>query len=352
MYKHPTLIVIIMGRKSFPRKTNCPKKQKTPNIEELLLNPNTLDNYNESRYSPDSLRNLRKELKDAITKIYSKYILRFIQIKEIRLSLQDPIVAIQSEELVIEKNYCNELTQKVKQLVHLDSLTDIYYTFCKSVVYFMSQVNKELQGLPALPGLQLICLIEAYQVVLNSARELSKVTSGIFENQPSYISCEKVTKLAFLDQVLKNFQHPNVESPLFSQFQTIENDLTELADYVKGLDRQSKNSSKALIPASYEKSLDEIVSFINGKEKKVNRRRMVSKASTAENSGSPFRQRSLEKLWTSMEEGREEKSSSVDKEIKEFQAKLESARPLFQRLKPSLSEEWLKKIKSQIVKNN
>lgn len=339
-----------MGRKSFERKTNCPKKQKTPNIEELLLNHHTLDNFNENRYSPDSLRNLRKELKDAITNIYSKYIHRFIQIKQLHASLQDPLTEIPYEELIIEKNYCNELTQKVKQLVHLDSLTDIYYTFCKSVVFFMSEIKTELQELPCMSTLQIVCLIQAYQVVLNSARELCKVTSGIFENQPSYITCENVTKLAFLDRVLKQFQFSLPESQLLTQFRRIEKDLNELSDYVKGLDKKSKSSNKALIPTCYEKSLDEIVSFINGKEKKGNRRRRVSKASTAETSGSPIRQKSFDTFCNSMEEL--EKSSLIDKEINEFKAKLENIKPLFVRYKPSLSEEWLNKIRSQIMKYN
>lgn len=343
-----------MGRKSNQRKPNRPRKQKSSNIEDLLLTQHSIDSFLESRYSPDSLRGLRKELKDAITKIYSKFLHRFTQIKDLRTSLQDPYTLIPTEDLVIEKNYCNELTQKVKQLVHLDSLTDIYYTFCKSVIYFTSQINTELQSLsPSDPNLHLICLVEAYKVVQNSARELSKVTSGIFENQPNYITCENVTKLAFLDRVLKGYKDlisRTENSEILKEVKIIQKDLLELAENVNGLDKQSKGHGKNLIqPGGSEKTLDEIVSFINGStrdEKKVTRRRRVSKASTAETSGSPFRQRSLEILWTSLEE--KEKSNSMDKEVKEFQAKLDCAKPLFHRLKPSLSEDWLKKIRSQL----
>ena len=40
----------------------------------------------------------------------------------------------------------------------------------------------------------------------------------------------------------------------------------------------------------------------------------------------------------------------IDQEVKEFQEKLESSKPLSQRMKPSLSEEWLIKIRSLILK--
>ena len=340
-----------MGRKSNQRTKNRLRKQSSTNIEDLILTHNYPDSYLESRYSPDSLRNLRKELKDAITKIYSKYIQNFCKIKEDRLSREDPFILIPAEELIIEKNYCNELTQKVKQLVHLDSLTDIYYTYCKSVVQFMSQISKEIQEIPS-STLQLSCVLEAYKVIQNSSRELSKVTSGIFENQPAYISCDNITKLAFLDRVIKQIPQPFADCTLSAEFRLIEKDLKDLATYVDSVKRPCKLQTRSFADSSVqEKSIDEIVNFIDGREeKKVVRRRRVSKASTAETSGSPFRQSPMEKLWTSMEE--KEKSSSLDKEIKEFQAKLESARPLFQRLKPSLSEEWIKKIRSQILKNN
>jgi hypothetical protein len=130
----------------------------------------------------------------------------------------------------------------------------------------------------------------------------------------------------------------------------MEKELKDLAECVETFNKQNKTQAKASSDCfAVEKTIDEIVSFINGGPgKKGNRRRRVSKASTAETSGSPFRQRSLEKIWTALEE----KSNSIDKEVREFQAKLESTQPLFQRLKPSLSEEWIKKIRGQIIKNN
>ena len=255
-----------MGRKSNQRKKNRQRKQSSTNIEDLILTHNYPDSYLESRYSPDSLRNLRKELKDAITKIYSKYIHRFCQIKELRISLADPYILIPAEELIIEKNYCNELTQKVKQLVHLDSLTDIYYTYCKSVVTFMSQISKEIQEIPT-STLQLSCVLEAYKVIQNSSRELSKVTSGIFENQPSYISCDNITKLAFLDRVIKQLPQPCSDSALSAEFRIIEKDLKDLATYVDSVNRPSKIQTRSFADSTVqEKSIDEIVNFIDGRE--------------------------------------------------------------------------------------
>jgi hypothetical protein len=196
------------------------------------------------------------------------------------------------------------------------------------------------------------CILEAYQVMLNSARELSKVTSGIFENQPSHVTCETVTKLAFFEYVLKNFTiifTQCEENLMVFKVRMIEKELQELSRIVNGLNRDNHAGAKVLPSVCQtDKSLDEIVSFINGRDEKKNRRRRVSKASTAETSGSPSRHRSLDMLWRD----EEDHGNSMDNEIREFQAKLESAEPLLKRLKPSLSEEWLKKIRSQIIKSD
>ena len=350
-----------MGRKSNKKKTKALKeKNSNSSIEKLLLTPNNYGDFAQNRYSPDSLKSLRKELKEAITKIYSKYFIKFCERKKTRILTQDPFIMISTEELIIEKNYCNELTQKVKQLVHLDSLNDIYFTFCKSVNAFMSQIYSEFSELKnSDPYLQIACLAEAYFVVENSSRELGKVTSGIFDQKDSYITCENISKLAFLDEVLKHFSEviksfgAEEKTELVKMIEKIEKELISLCNKINHLDKESKSQTSQFLrplPCS-NYCIDDIVSYINGDfkeiKKKVNKRRRISKASTAETSGSPFERDSRDSIWKSLEN-----SNALDKEIEEFQCILDSTKPLCHKLRPRISDEWLKKIRNQLIKNN
>ena len=130
-----------MGRKGNQKQNRGSWKSQNPNAQKAFLTDDHYESPSLSRYSPDSLRSLRKELKDAIAEIYFKYFSQFQCRKESRVLSQDPTYSVSKEELNIEKNYCNELTQKVKQLVHLDSLEDIYFTFCKILNSFMGFIN-------------------------------------------------------------------------------------------------------------------------------------------------------------------------------------------------------------------
>ena len=80
-----------------------------------------------------------------------------------------------------------------------------------------------------------------------------------------------------------------------------------------------------------------------------NKIQKISKNSTADTSGSPLSQRSLELPWAPLQDVY--KTTALDKEIEEFQYILDLTKPSYSKLKPKLSEEWLKKIKNQILKN-
>jgi hypothetical protein len=351
---------LTMGRKGNQKKCKNARKIQNSSIEDLLVTSSPYECFIQNRYSPDSLKSLRKELKDAITKIYTKYFLHFCKLKDYRAGSQNPLIPISTEELIIEKNYCNELTQKVKQLVHLDSLNDIYFTFCKSVNSFVSQIYCKLQELKdSDPCLQLACLAEAYFVVENSCRELSKVTSGIFDQKLSYVTCENVTKLAFLDQVVKHFSETTKQfqgtedSELLQRILSMEQELYTLNDRIRNLDKQTRSQSTNFLSPLPHYCVDEIVNYINGDfkeiKKKVQKIRRVSKASTAETSGSPYDRKSRDEIMRSLEDNC---SSALDKEIEEFQCILDSTQPLRHKLKPKFTEEWLKKIRSLILKKN
>ena len=325
-------------------------------MESMILTENSYENIIQNRYSPDSLKPLRKELKDAIENIYTRFIFQFNQLKEARMKNQDPSYPISNDDLIIEKNYCNELTQKVKQLVHLDSLNDIYFTFCKSVRSFMSKINSSLQELKnSDPILQLACLAEGYFVIKNSYQELGKVTSGIFDQKIGNITCESVTKIAFFEEVVKNFSEvisaccETHDLEILKKVSEMRLELLEVISKSKLVEQKPIKKNEFLSPsAEADYCVDDIVSFINGASCESTRRnvrsRRVSKASTAETSGSPFERKLREKSWNSLED------CVLDKEVEKFQCVLESTKPLCTKFKPSLSEDWISKIR-EIIKN-
>ena len=348
-----------MGRRTNSKSYKKAKKVKSSSIEELLTPPTCYETSIESRYSPDSLKALRKELKDAINKLYSDYFLHFCKRKNSRIAIQNTLFLVYTEELVIEKNYCNELTQKVKQLVHLDSLNDIYSRFCKSLKSFMSKIYSQLQELKnSDPSVQLSCLVEAYFVVENSSKELSKVTSGIFDLKLNEVSCESVTKLSFLDNVLKKFTEliegfsPSENPELHTIISNIDGDLRDLEKCVNCLEKRDKTVNNELLCPVPNYSVDEIVSYINGgtkeNKKQTSRKRRVSKASTADSSESPFE--SINDIQVLLDDLHA--LAALDKEVQEFQCILENTLPLQQKLKPRLSEEWLTNLRIQIMNNN
>ena len=347
-----------MGRRSNRKQNRGSRKNQNSSIEEIFLTDNCHETTSQSRYSPELLESLRKELKEAIAKIYLRFFSQFQSRKVSRVLSQDPTLSVtESDELNIEKNYCNELTQKVKQLVHFDSLDDIYITFCQSTKDFMAQIYSELQGIRnSDPCLQLACLGEAYFVVRNSWNELGKVTQGIFEKKYQHLTCENVTKLAFLDEVVKHYSGMIKTCSSQDVCQTVKNVITmekelwEFGGALHTLDKNAKSQKNTLLVPSANTNfrVDEIVNFINGDfkeiKRKANKGRRVSKASTADTSASPYHRRSREELRIALEDSNF--SSTLDKEIEEFQGVLESAQPLYHKFKPSFSEEWIKKIRS------
>ncbi|OMJ76355.1 hypothetical protein SteCoe_24297 [Stentor coeruleus] len=352
-----------MGRKPNKKSSKKPEKSLNSSLEDLFISNSPNDSLYSSRFSPDSLRSLRKELKEAITNIYSKFFSHFCERKEHRTLTQNPFYPVPPDEMHIEKNYCNELTQKVKQLVHLDSLNDIYFAFCKSVNVFMEQISEELHDRHfSDPILQLVCVAEAYFVIENSSNELGKVTQGIFDKKPTFLTCESVTKLAFNSQVLQKFSETlqklgDCDSLIIQNLLIAEKKLRELEKTAKNAEKGKKQSGNAyitqfsgmtylgddLLTDSAEEDFNEV------KKKRVRRRR-VSKASTAETSGSPFDRISRDDLWKNIDDDNE--FEQMDKEIIEFQKNLGKVKPSVSRKKPNLSQEWLVGLKKRIIEHN
>lgn len=309
-----------------------------------------------SQFSSESIQELRLELQEALAKIYKEYL------QDYRKRQNECLISsstINRYQLVVETNYRNELTQKVKQLVHQESLPSIYDIFYDSVHAFVTELYNDLKKLDGKPvTLRIVCLAEAFHTVENSARELGKITIGIFEHEATSVTCENVTKLAFFDKVLKNFEGliecvGQIEEvpEVVKEVLNLNLELRSLSERLRSV---SKRPDKGLkegrsfrdhnLSDSYtllsHMSVDEVVSFINGEiqnngKQRERRERRISKTSTNDNSGSP-RSR-IQDIQT----------DELDREIEEFKKKLSwvSVTP---KLKPKITQEWLSSLRAQI----
>mmetsp|Transcript_25845 Transcript_25845/g.25391 ORF Transcript_25845/g.25391 Transcript_25845/m.25391 type:complete len:320 (-) Transcript_25845:18-977(-) len=318
--------------------------------------------------STNSLIELRDELQEALTKIYNEYLQDFRKRKAQRLENLRASDPPEQYQLVVETNYRNELTQKVKQIVHQESYNMIYRIFYDAVHQFVSDIFTDLASLESQSLiLRILCLAEAFHTVENSARELGKITTGIFEKEPTYITCENVTKLAFFDKVLKHFENIIEAAPSIADKSCVVNDVINLNLELRSLSNRLRSSTKSTDKVFKEDSqrmnsklilsgedntnddvsfmsVDDIVSFINGDERDMKKKRRSKgkkrcKASTASTSGSP------------KSEYRDMEYPELEKEIEEFSRRLEFTVKI-PRLKPKFSEEWIKCLRDQITKIN
>jgi hypothetical protein len=105
----------------------------------------------------------------------------------------------------------------------------------------------------------------------------------------------------------------------------------------------SDNEEEIRHEATHNMTVDELVSFINGdcrpsknsrKRQRQKKRKEESDVSTAASSSSPYRETEI--------------PSDADKEIEEFQSKLEQLRISHTRLKLRVSQEWINSLRSAI----
>jgi hypothetical protein len=329
--------------------------------------------------SQEKIQELKQEVLDALRQIYTEYLNDFVQRKEKRLASKNPLDQAPQYNLVVEISYRKQLAQKVKQLVRLDTSHDLLKLFNDCVNNFVEQL---LQVLKSLEGksrmLQVVCLDEAYHTLQNAASEIDKITYCMFEHYPS---CEYINKILFYEKVILYFRdlvdfakdqgnkHPAAVSLI-----KCEVDLRQLTEHqnlhltqkiVKRHFREdnlrrnledcdlsthdgynessSDNEEEIRHEATHNMTVDELVSFINGdcrpsknsrKRQRQKKRKEESDVSTAASSSSPYRETEI--------------PSDADKEIEEFQSKLEQLRISHTRLKLRVSQEWINSLRSAI----
>ncbi|CAG9322042.1 unnamed protein product [Blepharisma stoltei] len=312
---------------------------------------------------PENADDLREEVMDSIRQIYTEFLNDYVSCKNKRLCSKNPLEKRQTYNLVVDRVFSKKLRYELKQLIYSEtSRSELNSALFEGVHLFIDSLNDqifELKGKSKM--LQAICIGEAYHTLQNAATQIGKIVSCMFAAQKT--SFDAVNKLVFYDKLIKNnlglIEYVKTQDPRHYAVQIITKMEKELkyasavitnppAPLTKPLpfDTNFQNSSEDSATDSDEEirgeplhnlSLDELVSYIEGKphtSPKASKKKQKSKASTA--TTSPMREDEVN-------------SDSLDREVEEFEKRLEfNAVQDSQKIKPKLSNEFLNRLKIQI----
>lgn len=260
------------------------------------------------------------ELKDELEIIYNKYLEELC--KRINsLSFLLETYKLQEFSYRLDPDRVLVLRAKVKKLMKADQMRVIYNIFYITIHKFLGDIERELRKFHVCPNeIIVMSLAEALNALECSAKELGKITENMPEHPEIEENCENITKIAFFDKVLKNYEDVLIKHSKYSDSAILHNMLTLLTELKKT--KSLKNFiDDDLSRDPSEKSIEEIMIFIDGEDQ--------------------TQQKSQKE---------QEKMRNLDEEIENFKRILDYAQDSPSKLKPNLSSEWIFSLKCQLDK--
>jgi hypothetical protein len=222
----------------------------------------------------------------------------------------------------IEANRIAILRSKVKKLMNSEQTKLIYNIFYITIHKFLGNIQQELNRFHGCSsGVIVMCLAEALNALECSAKELGKITENMPEHSEIEENCENITKVAFFEKVLRNYEEVLIKHSHLSDSIILHNMVTLLGELKKTKALKNfvdDNNSTALC----EKSIEEIMEFIDG----------------GRESGK-------------MSKKEVQKMKGLDEEIENFKQVLEKSQAGGFKMKPNLTSEWIKGLKFRIERN-
>ena len=313
---------------------------------------------------PDPILHKKDEVLDAIDQIYNEYLSDFMQRKEKRINSKNPLEASPLYNLTVDLKFSQNLQKKIQKLVRCGVVGEVLQGLYESVESFVDALNiqiQELRGKRLL--LQVICLTEAYHTLGNAAQEIGKITKQLFKN--SEYTFEKFNRSLFYERIVKNckdllesVKSQNPKHYAIMHLSRMEKDLKYYKDsdmhaklislcqthYIDTLscDDSTNSEDESQVESIHNMSIDDLVSYINSepsntssqqKPKKTKQKtKKHSEASTVSSSSS--RDISL--------------SPDLDREVNEFQRRLEQQSFPARRLKPRLTPAFIQNLRNKL----
>lgn len=267
------------------------------------------------------------ELKDELEKIYCIYL------NELSRRLKHStflLPSYESKEFAYRLDNARtlDLRSKVQKLLSSDCIKLIYNIFYMTIHKFLADIKNELSLFEERSKeFKIICIAESLNALESSAKELGKITETLKEHSEMEANCENITKLAFYEKVLCHYEDILIENTSGCRFPMIQNMINLLLELKKSNHSKSSfdstSSSESYSDISH-KSIEEIMSFIDGQDKQ----KVKAKASPEEIN-----------------------MKCLDEEIEKFTILLEAFQGTSSKLKPNLSSDWINNLRLQL-KNN
>ena len=261
------------------------------------------------------------ELKEELEVIYNKYLeelsIRLKNISNINISLYEPKDFL----FQLEDSKVKELQSKVKKFIKGECIKPIYNLFYITIHKFLADIKQEIIKYEAFPReFMILCLAEVLNSLECSAKELGKITENMPEHLEIETNCENITKLAFYEKILKNYDELLISYSKKTTNLIVQNMINLLMELIKG--KLNKDIYKISSDIS-QKSIEEIMSFIDGDEKKKKKN-----------------QKKKNMLM-----------NVLDEEIEKFKKVLDNHEGRCVKLKPNVSNDWISSLKLRL-KNN
>ena len=308
-------------------------------MEPIYLEPN-----------PEPVRVLR-QVKDCINEIYSEHINDLEQRKQKRLSSKMPTEFFHPYNLVVNQTYQQRIKNQIQELKKYEYDLIFKESLLSSTDLFIEFLKKHVDEFDGKKGLlQVIILYEAYHTLQNSITQIGAIVEEIISRCNFEVILKKKfeNKIAtsyfdLIDMVSKKEHSEYIEDLLRmkAELESIcrknENDKQLCIEYCPTLYSDSCSDEEIAVEALHNLPIDELVKIItqDNKKSKTKKNKIKTCASTKENSASPDRI-----------------SLEIDEEIENFKQRLEMLKPIPIRPQPSLSEEFLARLRLQLKRNS
>jgi len=293
--------------------------------------------------------NLLSQVLTAISQIYKEYQNDFLERKKKRLSSRDPVEQQNEYNLVIDKNYKKRMKDEIELLVQKGCFYELQTSFYKNAKNLIEELHKELLAVKDKRRiLQVVFLVEVYHSVKNSSTQIGKIANTLFTSED--YSFGNLNLSLFYEKIYKHYyeiikftreNHPRHYS--LDMLREIEKDLrsgriidpesVQLPQPILKKERPKtqfdySTDDEESAESLHNMDLDELVNFINNAGTK--RRKKKKKKNKQRSSTSP----------------------KLDREVDEFKKRLEISHTPKHRVKLNLSDDFIKRLRSQLGRLN
>lgn len=282
--------------------------------------------------SPTPQLSVRDEIEESLVKIYESFFQEYSKRVPERKRSPDPLEARPPQRSILDKKVKEKLVERVRTLTRAIGSQDVYTLFQAKTSDFICKLLEAVKAVED-ERLSLGLLEDSYEILDNAIEVVEGLIQVYGPEGPQVImhsGKNEFYELVLQDPQLKellekgSMMEPQRNQLIYEMFGQVEEMDEEMYELQRKVAQQETFQRM---------SLEELVTYINDTPKSARRgnKHKTSGVSTADRSKSPIR---------AGEEGTED-----DREIELFRAKLESCIPARKKVKPKLSEAWLRRLK-------